>query len=103
MLCPVCASAFAASGRRRYCSDACKQRAWRDQRAEPRPSGRVAPAETVYACPSCDTRYLGQRRCPDCNLFTTSLGPGAPCPHCDEPIALIDVIPDYQPNPKRPR
>lgn len=103
MICPVCGSAFATSGRRRYCSDACKQKAWRDQRAQPQVSGRVASVDTVYACPSCETRYLGERRCPDCNLFTKSLGPGAPCPHCDEPIALTDIIPDYQPNPKRPR
>lgn len=100
MICPVCNRAFDASGRRRYCSDACKQKAWRDQRAQPPLTRRPPPIDTVYLCPQCDARYLGERRCPDCHLFTRSLGPGAPCPHCDEPIALVDIITDYQPNPK---
>lgn len=29
LTCPVCGSSFAASGRRRHCSDACRQAAWR--------------------------------------------------------------------------
>jgi tRNA(Ile2) C34 agmatinyltransferase TiaS len=103
MICPVCDNDFAASGRRRYCSNACKQKAWRDHQAQPHDRHPVVSADTVYICPQCETRYLGERRCPDCNLFTKSLGRGAPCPHCDEPIALTDIIPDYQPNPKRPR
>jgi tRNA(Ile2) C34 agmatinyltransferase TiaS len=103
MICPVCSGAFDGSGRSRYCSDACKQKAWRDKRAQPPLTRRVAPIDTVYLCPQCETRYLGDRRCPDCNLFTNSLGRGAACPYCDEPIALVDIIPDYQPNPRRPR
>jgi hypothetical protein len=97
MMCPVCGSDFTVSGRRRYCSDACKQHAWRDRHAVPPTPPRLAPADTLYICPECDTRYLGERRCPDCNLFTKRLGPGGPCPHCEEPVALIDIIPDHQP------
>jgi hypothetical protein len=106
MTCPVCDSEFPATRRRRYCSTACKQRAWRDRHALPVPAlpAKTARADTVYVCPECDTRYLGERRCPDCNLFTRSLGPGAPCPHCDEPIAITDIITGHQPaNPKRTR
>jgi tRNA(Ile2) C34 agmatinyltransferase TiaS len=103
MICPVCNATFPAQGRRRYCSDACKQHAWRDRHALPSPPRRQAPADTVYLCTQCETRYLGERRCPDCNLFTQSLGPGAPCPHCDEPIAIGDIIADYQPPTRKPK
>ena len=88
-----CGNEFSPSGRRRYCSDACKQKAWRSRHAAPPIPRRVAPADTVYICAECETRYLGERRCPDCNLFTRSLGPGTTCPHCDEPIAISDIIP----------
>jgi hypothetical protein len=94
MKCIACGNDFPAQGRRRYCSGACKQKVWRERHALPAPRRRPS-TETVYACPQCDTRYLGERRCPDCNLFTRSLGPGALCPHCDEPIAVSDIIADY--------
>jgi len=55
--------------------------------AHPRPR----PA-TVYECPTCDARVLGTQRCPDCNVFCRRLGPGGPCPHCDEPVALADLL-----------
>jgi hypothetical protein len=104
MICPVCEDEFAAQGRRRYCSDACKQKAWRQRLSLPAPVRRARRTEIVYACPACETRYLGERRCPDCNLFTRSLGPGAPCAHCNEPIAITDIIDDYQATqPRRPR
>lgn len=103
MTCPVCGSHFAPAGRRRYCSDACKQHAWRQRHdLPPAAPPRVAPHDTVYVCPECDTRYLGERRCPDCNLFTRRLGPGGPCPHCDEPVTLTDIIPEPA-NPGRTR
>ena len=35
--CPACGSSFAASGRRRHCSDACRQAAWRRRHCPPRP------------------------------------------------------------------
>ena len=34
----------------------------------------------VYECVECDARYLGDRRCPDCHLFTRRIGLGAPAP-----------------------
>ena len=103
MICP-CGNQFPASGRRLYCSDACKQKTWRNRHATPPLPRRAAPAETVYVCPECENRYLGERRCPDCNLFTRSLGPGTTCPHCDEPIAISDIITDHQPpRPERRR
>lgn len=53
---------------------------------------RSPRSATVYACPSCDTRYLGQQRCDDCHLFCRRVGPGGACPHCDEPVALADLL-----------
>ena len=49
------------------------------------------PASVIYECPECETRYLDERRCPDCNLFTRRIGPGGSCPHCDEPVAQADL------------
>ena len=50
-----------------------------------------ARASVIYECPECETRYLDERRCPDCNLFTRRIGPGGSCPHCDEPVAEADL------------
>jgi hypothetical protein len=47
---------------------------------------------TIYQCPECDERYLGQQRCDDCGTFCRRIGPGGPCPHCDEPVAINDLI-----------
>ena len=92
--CPSCTRPFAPVGRRRFCSDACRQAAWRRRRPTPLPAipDRSPRPATVYACPSCDTRFLGDQRCPDCNTFARRLGPGGPCPHCDEPVALSDLL-----------
>lgn len=52
---------------------------------------RSAPGDTVYECPSCEQRYLGVRRCDDCNTFCRRIGPGGLCPHCDAPVAQQDL------------
>src|ERR1035437_1529806 len=54
--------------------------------------------QNLYQCPDCETRYLDERRCPDCNLFTRRIGPGGSCPHCDEPVAQADLT-RSPPNP----
>jgi len=101
--CPICQTG-SVPARARYCSDACKQRAYRLRRtaggppvltnlaADPR-RRQTLLAHTVYECPSCETRFLGERRCPDCNTFCRRLGPGGSCPHCDEPVLLTDLLP----------
>ena len=101
--CPICQTGTVLP-RARYCSDACKQRAYRLRRAVGGPLGlpdqAVSPrrrptilAHTVYECPTCETRLLGQQRCPDCHVFCRRLGLGGPCPHCDEPVLLADILP----------
>jgi hypothetical protein len=91
------------SARARYCSAACKQRAYRARRPATTPPDHTTVAtthqrqarrvaRTIYECPTCSARFLGERRCPDCNLFCRSLGPGGACPSCDEPILLADLL-----------
>lgn len=101
MICPTCGSQFPASGRRRYCSGACRQTAWRRRQASPpETTTTITPHQsTVYECPACATRYLDDRRCPDCNLFCRRLGPGGHCPHCDEPVTLTDLTQPEEPRP----
>jgi len=103
--CPVCSQQFRRLGRQRFCSTGCRQSAWRRQRSAPA-EPVAAKSDTVYECPECDARYLGDQRCPDCNTWARRIGPGGPCPSCDEPIAVADLLtPDQlaRPNstPKR--
>jgi hypothetical protein len=106
--CPVCTRAFRPDGRQRFCSTGCRQTAWRRQRSAPL-QPVVARTDTVYECPSCETRYLGEQRCDDCNTWCRRLGPGGPCPCCDEPVAISDLFnadqlanaPSVTPNQKR--
>ena len=92
--CPVCGQPFTPVGRQRVCSAACRQAAWRRRQVAPVPSipRRTPRASTIYVCPNCDARYLGEQRCSDCGSFCRKLGPGAPCPHCDEPVLLADLL-----------
>lgn len=103
MSCPVSEVAFNPSGRRRYCSDACRRKAW--SRRKPAPSAPVVvPAAgqpprpiTVYECASCGTRALGEQRCNDCGGLMHRVGYGGLCPHCDEPVAVADLLGDEVP------
>ena len=101
--CPVCGQPFVASGRARYCSRACRQRAYRLRRA-PAVSDLVAGwtaqlrqsrallAQTVYVCPSCEQRYLNDRRCDECGLFCRNHGPGGVCAGCDEIVTVAELL-----------
>jgi hypothetical protein len=102
-VCALC-QAPVPSARARYCTDACRQRAYRlrqaglDRAADepalvtpPRRQGKLA-VQRVYECSACGQRFLGERRCPDCNRFCRGLGLGGPCPSCDEPVAVADLI-----------
>jgi len=92
--CPICGHGFRPAGRRRFCSAACRQAAWRTRQPvalPPIPIRSPRPA-TIYECPTCETRYLGEQRCPECQHFCRRVGPGGPCPHCEEPVALVDLF-----------
>lgn len=94
MGCPVCGADYRPVGRRRYCSAGCRQAAWRQRQPTPLPAIPARPPRTavVYECPACALRLLGEQRCPDCQVFCRRVGPGGPCPHCDEPVAITDLI-----------
>jgi hypothetical protein len=100
--CLLCATPLA-SARARYCSEACKQRAYRLRQADRATPERAAVAHelqrvrarvahTVYECPTCGERYLGLRRCPDCQHFCRALGLGGTCPHCDQVILSSELL-----------
>src|SRR5579864_9235336 len=92
--CLVCGAALT-SARARYCSRAHQQRAFR-LRHESNPPDlqrlRAVVARTIYECPSCGERLVGERRCPDCRLFTRAIGLGGHCPECDTPLLLVDLL-----------
>lgn len=93
VMCAWCAAPFTASGRRRFHSDSCRQAAYRARLgvkavvSDP----KAQRSEIVYECPRCESRYLGIRRCPECNIFCARIGAGGACPHCDEPVAHSDL------------
>jgi hypothetical protein len=102
-VCPVCGDTFPIDGRGIYCEPKCRQRAYRlrhrqvnrptlvDLDAMLRQAQRLI-AQTVYECPSCEERFLGQRRCVQCNLWCRKLGIGGQCSGCDELLTVVDLI-----------
>ncbi len=96
--CARCGRPVPPAGRRRFCSDACRQAAFRQRHrtsatiiavlARTQPTSR---ATTVYECPAGGTRFLGEQRCVECNVFCRRIGPGGACPHCEEPVAIADL------------
>jgi ribosomal protein L32 len=101
-VCPMCGGT-PPSSRSVFCKPACKQLAYR-LRHQPQATvdpvvlrkqlqrQRLLVAHTVYECSSCGERFLGQRRCPDCNLYGRSVGLGGNCPDCDGVILLADLL-----------
>jgi len=99
--CLVCGATLA-STRARSCSRAHQQRAFRLRHHTGLPDlehlrqdlqhRRTVVARTVYECPSCLERRVGERRCPECNLFSRAIGLGGHCPECDTPLLLVDLL-----------
>jgi hypothetical protein len=103
--CPTCGTPFTPTGRQRHCTPACRQAAWRARHQDPAPQPAIAVPPriprrdiTVYQCPDCDTRHLGQQWRPDCNRPCVRVDFGGLCPHCDEPITIRDTT-DQHPTP----
>src|SRR5215207_8221544 len=93
--CQTCATTFTPIRRQRNCSPACRQAAWRARHANPTPQPAIVVrprtprrAITVYQCPDCDNRTLGEQWCHDCNRPCVRVDLGGLCPHCDEPVAI---------------
>ena len=96
--CLACTGPLPAGRVRRYCSDRCRQAGWRRRNQTQASSATTLPEPTsrrtgtIYVCPECDTRYLGQNRCADCNTFCQRLGPGGTCHGCDELITMEELM-----------
>jgi hypothetical protein len=104
--CPVCGGAFTPTRRQRYCSPTCRQTAWRTRHHDqtPPPVITLPPRTprrgiTVYQCPECGIRYLGQQWCHECNRPCIRIDLGGLCPHCDQPITIRDIT-DQHPTPR---
>jgi hypothetical protein len=102
--CPVCHHPFTPSGRRRFCTDACRAAAYRRRRDANQPPLPVPPARprqpiTVYECSDCGARALGEQRCDDCSTFMRRIGYGGNCPCCDEPVAVAELLQPEVTNP----
>lgn len=102
--CGVCGGPLPPGRARRWCSDACRQAAWRRRNQPPATAPQLPPSRprkpgTVYECPDCETRLLGEQRCDDCGIFMRRLGPGGICPCCDEPIAFQELTDSQPPDP----
>ena len=101
-VCLVCGATLR-TPQQRYCTRACQQQAYRLRQRRPAPLDlamlraelrrRSQLAEhTVYECPSCQARVLGEQRCADCNTFTRVVGLGGNCPECDAVVLLADLL-----------
>jgi hypothetical protein len=94
--CPVCAAPFTPVRRQRYCSPACKQKAFRARQPAPvptpPPSGPARRQAAVYQCGECELRYLADQWCHDCNRPCRLVGYGGLCPCCEEPIAAGELL-----------
>jgi predicted nucleic acid-binding Zn ribbon protein len=102
--CLTCGTDFEPAGRSRHCSQRCRQRAYRLRRRQAQQAilvdlataalrrQRQLVAQTVYQCPACEERYLGERRCSECNLMCRKLGLGGRCSGCDEILTVGDLI-----------
>ncbi len=55
-------------------------------------TGRAKSRYRASARPYCGERFLGEQRCESCGTFCRRLGPGGPCPHCDEAVAVADLV-----------
>ncbi len=99
--CLVCGAPLA-STRARYCSRAHQQHAFRLRHQPNLPNlqglrqelqrRRGVVARTVYECSRCGERLVGERRCPECHLFTRAIGLGGHCPECDTPLLMVDLL-----------
>ena len=96
--CPACGQPFTPHGRRRWCTDACKQAAWRRgntpaKLTPPAPPAGRKRAITVYECDICGGRALGNQRCDYFGTFMRAAGIGGLCPCCDEPVTIQELLP----------
>jgi hypothetical protein len=95
--CPICQCGFVQTGRRKYCSDACRSAAYRRRHGARQgglnaASAGLRPPVTVYECDGCGFRTTEEQRCGPCGFSMHRVGIGGSCPHCDEPVTLSEFL-----------
>jgi len=90
------------SARAKYCGRAHQQRSYRLRQQPPTADlthvrkalqrRKALVAHTIYECGGCGERFVGVRRCESCNLFCGAVGVGGPCPECDTPVLVDDLL-----------
>jgi hypothetical protein len=100
--CLICGAAPSPS-EQRYCTRACQRQAYRLHhhqpsrldvvfpRAELKRRQQLTQYTVLYACPSCDTRSVGEQRCAECNTFARTLGLGGHTRYCYTGLLLNDL------------
>ncbi len=56
------------------------------------PDTSPAAGPGIYECGQCGERLIGERRCPDCNLFAAHIGTGGCCPSCGDTITITEIL-----------
>ena len=91
--CRYCDVALSGRSDQQFCSTEHRQKAWRQLNSAPVAPVLVVPkSDTVYECPECGARLLGEQRCRECNTWCRRIGPGGLCPCCDEPISVTEIL-----------
>lgn len=95
--CPVCQQGFSPGSNQRYCSQTCRDAAWRRRHQQAHAAVAVPPARprgalTVSECAECGTRSLGAQRCEDCGSFMRRVGIGGRCTSCDEVLTIDELV-----------
>jgi hypothetical protein len=99
----MCDRTFPVQRRGMYCGPTCRQRAFRLRRRQAnqptltRLANQLRQAQrlidqTVYECPACNQRFLGHRRCDECNLMCRKVGIGGECASCAEILTIADLL-----------
>lgn len=94
--CPVCGEPLPLGRPRKTCSDGCRQALWRKRNHSTIEHSEVSVTQpgkvrTVYECPACDIRLLGEQRC-ECGSFMRKVGLGGLCPCCGEPVTVEELL-----------
>lgn len=97
MTCPICQIYFTPVGRQTYCSTPCRKTAFQRRHQNPSapitvPAARHRRDYTIYECPDCGERLYGEQRRQPCSSSARRIGIEGLCPHCDQPVALSDLI-----------
>jgi ribosomal protein L34E len=97
MTCPRLPDLLHPVGRQTYCGTPCRKTAFRRRHQTPSaaitvPAARPRRDYTINECGDCGERLHGQQRCQPCGSFARRIGTGGLCPHCDQPVALSDLI-----------